>query len=212
MGGGFCHARDRTHSRQFKSLVDILSLPARARPQPEVLSERLNTLLNRLSNTLGQLHNKATSAHALAQRGSNKGQTLRTNLNQAGADLRREHEREPGWKLAVSKANRFVMGGDPSKAELIARDLSLTELTITSISSLVRSLEETRSGIKGFRDQIGFFDASMMGFHLGAGEHIGLGPEEEIRILSDVVQEFGQAVGRVKGGRREEQNVPSLDA
>jgi len=111
----------------------------------------------------------------------------------------------------VDKANHFFVGGDPTKSELIARDLRLTDLTINSLSTLVRDLESSRSGIKGFRDQIGFFDASMMGFHLGAGAHVGMGPEEEVRMLAEVVDEFGTAVGRAKGGRRGAE-VPAIDA
>ena len=97
-----------------------------------------------------------------------------------------------------------MVGGEPTKSELIARDLRLTDLTIRSLSGLVDDLEESRLGIKGFRDQIGFFDASMMGYHLGAGEHVGIGPEEEVRMLAEVVEELGASVGRAKGGRRGE--------
>lgn len=79
---------------------------------------------------------------------------------------------------------------------------------------MVRDLEETRLGIKGFRDQIGFFDASMMGFHLGAGEHIGVGVEEEVQVLSRVVAEFERAIGRAKGPGRESRadEVLEIDA
>lgn len=198
---------------QFASLVKVLSLPSTQRPRPEQLSKRLNALLNRLSSTLTSLHKRASTAHQLAQRGSNQGQSLRSNINTIGADLRKAHERSPGWRSAVDKANHFLVGGDPTKSELIARDLRLTELTITSLSDLVRDLEDSRLGIKGFRDQIGFFDASMMGFHLGAGEHVGIGPEEEVKMLAQVVEEFGSAVGRAKGGNgRKGSEVPAIEA
>ena len=176
----------------------MLSLPSSSRPSAPVLSARLNQLLNRLSSTLTTLHKMASNAHVLANHGSTQGQTLRSHLNPVGADLRREHERAPGWRSAVDKAGHFLVGGDPSKSELIARDLRLTEYTIASLSDMVKDLEGSRSAIKGFRDQIGFFDASMMGFHLGAGEHVGIGAEEEVRVLNEVVEGFGKAVGRAK--------------
>lgn len=83
------------------------------------------------------------------------------------------------------------------------RDLMVTQETIKTISSLVRALENTRRTIMGFRDQIGMFDASMMGFHLVAGAEegeggLGLGPEEELRILGEVINGFGTAVGQEK--------------
>ena len=182
----------------------MLSLPAAQRPSPEQLSKRLNDLLNRLSNTLTSLHKRASSAHQLAQRGSKQGQSLHLSVQTIGGQLRKEHERAPGWRSAVDKANHFLVGGEPTKSELIARDIRLTDLTITSLSGLVDDLEKSRRGIRGFRDQIGFFDASMMGYHLGAGEHVGIGPEEEVRMLAEVVEELGASVGRAKGGRRGE--------
>jgi hypothetical protein len=115
----------------------------------------------------------------------------------------------------LDAAKHLVVGGDPTKEQLISRDLRLTDETIGSISTLVHDLEETRLGIKGFRDQIGFFDASMMGFHLGAGEHIGVGVEEEVQVLSRVVAEFERAIGRAKGSGRDgrsEKEVLEIDA
>jgi len=171
-------------------------------------------VLKRLSDTLSNLHTHASKAHILAQRGSVQGQSLRTELNTIGADLRRAHERAPGWRPALDAAKHLVVGGDPTKEQLISRDLRLTDETIGSISTLVRDLEETRLGIKGFRDQIGFFDASMMGFHLGAGEHIGVGVEEEVQVLSRVVAEFERAIGRAKSPGRESRadEVLEIDA
>ena len=111
----------------------------------------------------------------------------------------REQELEPGWKVAVDKVNHFLVGGEPSKGERLRRDVAITRSTIDGLSSIVHALERSRIAIKGFRDQIGFFDASMMGFHLGASVEKGIGPEEEVRVLADIVEEFGRAVGRAKG-------------
>jgi hypothetical protein len=38
----------------------------------------------------------------------------------------------------------------------------------------------------------------MVGYHLGAGEHVGVGPEDEIEMLAEVVAELGRSVGRAK--------------
>ena len=107
----------------------------------------------------------------------------------------------------MDKATHFVKGGEPSKSELLARDLQITDIAISSLNDLVLGLEHSRSSIKGFRDQIGYFDASMMGFHLGASESVGIGPEEEVRVLGEVVEEFGKAIGRAK-----ERGLPESDA
>ena len=47
----------------------------------------------------------------------------------------------------------------------------------------------------------------MMGFHLGASEAVGLGPEEEVRVLGEVVEEFGRAIGRAR-----ERGLPESEA
>lgn len=51
----------------------------------------------------------------------------------------------------------------------------------------------------------------MVGFHLGAGEHVGIGPEEEIETLAQVVAELGRSVGRAKHPVLEAE-VPAIDA
>lgn len=154
--------------------------------------------MDRLTKTLAKLHTATSSAHALAALGSRKGLGLREQLSNVESDLRREQSREPGWKHAVEVANHFFVGGDLSKSARLRKDLEITRVVTAGLSAMVTSLETTRSSIKGFRDQIGFFDASMMGFHLGAGDHVGIGPEEELRILSEVVESFGKSVGNVK--------------
>ena len=84
--------------------------------------------------------------------------------------------------------------------ELIRRDVKITRNTIDSLSTLLQDLQRSRIAIKGFRDQIGYFDASMMGFHLGASSEGGIGPEEELRVLAEVVDDFGQSVGLARAG------------
>ena len=173
-------------------------MPPANRLSPIALAETLNKQLNRLHTALDDLHRAASRANIVASRGSEKGRQVRDYLQSIEITLRRAHEREPGWKNAIEKANHFFVGGEPSKFELVKRDLKITEVAIYSLRDLVLGLEKTRSNIRSFRNQIGFFDASMMGFHMGAGEGIGIGPEEEVRVLGEVVEEFGRAIGRAK--------------
>lgn len=187
--------------------MKALRAPPASRQSTHQLSARLNTLLRRLGDSLDKLHSSASNAFILAQKGSTTGQTLRTRLNPVVEDLRGQHERAPGWKLAVDKSKHFLTGGEISKAERISRDLAITQETIQSISGLVRGLEESRLGIKTFVSQIGYFQASMMGFHLGAGEQMGMGPEEEIEMLAQVVGELGRSVGRAKNPGLEDENL-----
>ena len=183
---------------QFAGLVKTLTLPPSNRPTSSALATILNSQLGRLHSALGDLHRAASRANIVAARGSEKGRLVRNHLRSVEAGLQRVHQREPGWKQAVDRAGHFFVGGDPSKSELIGRDLDITEIAISTLGDVVHGLEHSRSSIKGFRDQIGYFDASMMGFHLGASEAVGVGPEEEVRVLGDVVEEFGRSIGRAK--------------
>ena len=187
--------------------MKALSLPPSQRQTPSVLADSLNNILNRLHSALGDLHRSASRANVVASRGSEKGRQVRDHLRSVGASLARESQLQPGWKHAVDRAGHFFVGGEPTKSELLARDLAITEVAISSLGDLVRGLEHSRSSIKGFRDQIGYFDASMMGFHLGASEAVGLGPEEEVRVLGEVVEEFGRAIGRAR-----ERGLPESEA
>ncbi|WVF66775.1 hypothetical protein IAT40_001517 [Kwoniella sp. CBS 6097] len=188
---------------EFADLARALSAPEPNRPSSEVISRKLHTLLLRLSEALESIHALTTTAARHAAQASSHGQGLYTHLSRTATGLKYERDRSPGWKRVYDKSAHFLVGGEPSKTELIDRDLSLTTSTISNIRSLSRHLEETRTKVKVFRDQIGLFEASMMGFHLGANEEAGLGPEEEVRILGAVVDELGRAVGSAKdrGGR-----------
>jgi hypothetical protein len=183
--------------------VKSLSQPAKTRQSPADLSRRLNSLLNKLSDNLSTLQSQATQSHTLAIKGSVAGQQVSQELYSLRTDLKRVTDLQPGWKSAQDKAKHFFLGGEPSPTELVARDLRLAELTIEGLSDLVHGLEGTRAGIKAFRDQIGFFDASMMGYHLGASIS-GVDAGEEVEVLAGVVAEFGRAIGRAKGKGGEE--------
>jgi hypothetical protein len=89
------------------------------------------------------------------------------------------------------------MGGEPTRTELIARDLDITRTTIGSLDSLRLHLETVRSEVKRYRDQIGLSQASVMGVHLGVSES-AMEAEDEVRMLAELVEGLGAAVGRAK--------------
>ncbi|WWD22629.1 hypothetical protein CI109_107122 [Kwoniella shandongensis] len=196
---------------EFSRLVQLLSLPPASRPSPETLSRKLHSLLLRLSSTLDTLHHLTSTSVQHASRASSHGSTLLMHLHTTRHELEQERDRSPIWKRVIDKSTHLVVGGEPTKTELIQRDLNLARDTITNLGDLRWRLEDTRVKVKTFRDQIGMFDASMMGFHLGqqlsGDEDDGLGPEEEVRILSSVVEELGKAVGRAKEGKPVEREM-----
>ncbi|WVR03043.1 hypothetical protein IAU60_000032 [Kwoniella sp. DSM 27419] len=183
---------------EFTDLVRLLSPEAAGRAPTQVVERKLHTLVLRLSAALESIQAMTDRTAKHAARASAHGQGLYTHLSATASELKSERERSPGWKRVYDKSAHFLVGGEPSKAELIHRDLTLTTGTIANIRALSRNLEETRGKVKAFRDQIGMFEASIMGFHLGATDEVGLGPEEEVRVLGAVVAELGRAVGSAK--------------
>jgi hypothetical protein len=199
VSGSYPSNSDNHSCTQFESLLKDLSAPPNKQPNPRTLAKKLNALLTRLSTNMDKLHELASRAYVVAQRGSTQGQQIRENLHMIVADLREAQDSAPGWKLIADKANRFFVGGEMTKVERISKDLRITDTAFRSLSVSVKQLETTRMGIKAFKDQIGYFDTNLMGFHLGAGEHVGIGPEEEVRVLAQVVEEFASSIGRIKG-------------
>lgn len=183
---------------EFSNLVQLLALPPSQRPSSQRLGARLDSLINRLDHELDRLYLSVDGAIPLAARGRDKGWSLLRQLSEVHSDLKAEHDRFPGWQRALDVSRRFFAGGDPSKLTRISRDLDLTRSTIDGIDETSKSLERVRIDLTAFRTQVRSFKGSVMGLHLGASEEIGLGPEQEMLILTGVVDELGAAVGRAK--------------
>ncbi|BEI90611.1 uncharacterized protein CcaverHIS019_0306810 [Cutaneotrichosporon cavernicola] len=183
---------------EFSNLVSLLSLPPAQRPSSHRLGARLDSLINRLDHELDRLYLSVDGAVPLATRGRDKGWSLLRQLSEVHSGLKAEHDRFPGWQRALDVSRRFFAGGDPSKMTRIGRDLDLTRATISGIDETSKSLERVRIDLTAFRAQVRNFKGSVMGLHLGASEEIGLGPEQEMLILTGVVDELGLAVGRAK--------------
>ncbi|BEJ13617.1 hypothetical protein CspHIS471_0307910 [Cutaneotrichosporon sp. HIS471] len=183
---------------EFSNLVSLLSLPSAQRPSSRRLGARLDSLINRLDHELDRLYLSVDGAIPLATRGRDKGWSLLRQLSEVHSGLKAEHDRFPGWQRALDVSRRFFAGGDPSKMTRISRDLDLTRTTISGIDETSKSLERVRIDLTAFRAQVRNFKGSVMGLHLGASEEIGLGPEQEMLILTGVVDELGLAVGRAK--------------
>lgn len=183
---------------EFQNIAQLLALPPPQRPTSDRLGARLDSLLNRLDTELDRLYNSVDAAIPIATRGKDKGWMLVGQLAEIHAELRDAKDRFPGWQKAVDVSRRFFAGGDPSKLTRINRDLDLTRGTIAGIDETSKSLDRVRIDLKAFRTQVRSFKGSVMGLHLGASEDIGLGPEQEMQILTGVVEDLGSAVGRAK--------------
>jgi hypothetical protein len=94
----------------------------------------------------------------------------------------------------------FAVGKpEPTRLDVMTKDLRLSTETVGNLRLIRKGLERTRRELIVHRNQVGMFKAGVMGFHLGAEEG-GLGVEDELMVLEQVVEEMKRAVGGVKGG------------
>lgn len=164
-----------------------------------VLSRSLHSTVLLLSSTLETLSLEADSLASLALEGSVSGSLLRTQLDDTLHSLSATAAREPGFKRLSAEVAHFFVGGEPSRAAVVKRDIAVTRGVVEGLGGLVRRIEEWRGVCKGVRDQLGQWEGGMMGFHLSQDG----GEEEEARreaeTLRGWVEELAGAVGVRRG-------------
>lgn len=178
---------------KFESLTRRLS----ESPNSPIISRSLHSLLVRLSTELGSLETISNDLHRAAAHTEELGSSLIETLGIERHHLSHELALSPSWKRLVDRGKRELVGGELSKAEMVARDVELTRDTIDNLGTLRGKLDQTRRQVKLFRDQVSEFDASIMGFHLGTDD-AGIPLEEEIMVLNRVVQSLDGSVKQAK--------------
>ncbi|ORY23274.1 hypothetical protein BCR39DRAFT_549646 [Naematelia encephala] len=183
---------------KFDGLSRKLALPASRRPSADELTRQLHPIMLELSSDLDRLLVRVERARDLAAAGSTNGRSIRDRLDAVRSSLVELKEREPGWKAPAHAVAHFFKGGELSKADILSRDLATTARTIEHLKILIAGIEDWRRLLKDYSTHISIFSASMMGTHLAASDETGLGPEDEVAVLRQVVEDFGMAVGQAK--------------
>ncbi|KAL7420619.1 hypothetical protein Q5752_004570 [Cryptotrichosporon argae] len=187
----------------FKRLVDLLSTPS---TDSAVVWRRLDRTLADLDRALLQLQERTAVLRELATKGVSDGLAIDLRTQMIHHDLLGERARLPGWKPLADRAVHFVRGGEQAKYAVLSNDIAVTARTLDGMRLVVRSVEEVRAAMGTYRDQLDLFRSSVMGFHLGASDAVGLGPEEEVRTLAQAVEMFSDAAkkGREVAARKRE--------
>ncbi len=187
-------------SEEFGQLVGLLSRPPSTRPTTAGFEAAHGLSLGKFHVQLDRLRVHLDIAYDLAVDGRDRGKNLIAELSAAQSGLQKEHDSFPGWRSTVDATRRFFIGGDPSKLKVLSQDLELMGNTISGIKDTAAVLNALRGDLKAFKAQLHSFQGSLRGVHLGASRAMGLGPEEEIALLSGVVDELAAAVGRARRG------------
>ncbi len=129
-------------------------------------------------------------------------------------EMRKETDRlemnirkEPPWKRWAEKGKEFALGQqEPTKMEMLSKDLELSVVTIQNVRNTRDGLESARQKLRLHAEHVGLFRAGLVGSHLGrAGmdpvEKAVYGADIELRFLKGVVEDMKGAVQESKRGR-----------
>lgn len=153
------------------------------------VARQLDNLFDHLSSDLTSLLRDIESVIPTAARASQLGGTVLYELGTEHARLNKAREDTPLWRR-LKDINSFA-------SRQLARDLQLTGDSVTSLKDTRRSLEEARGFLIGYRDQVSYFKAGVVGFHMA--DH-GLDPEDEVATLRGVMSKFQNSVDAAKAG------------
>ncbi|CED84623.1 hypothetical protein [Phaffia rhodozyma] len=188
-----------------------------------ILQTRLTALLNNLIRSLSSLQASIESTLPQADRASRLGGKLQDRFLTEELALSAEKASEPVWAGAVATARALALGksneGDGSfkqfRRDVIKNDLKLTKESIGKLQQLRGGMEDLRSELIRYRDNVGWFRAGVIGWFAGAPtsdlEDGSANGEEDEPILdifvemsglSQIINQFSRSVADAKARNR----------
>ncbi|KAL7409129.1 hypothetical protein BDY24DRAFT_404321 [Mrakia frigida] len=192
-----------------------------------LFQNQLTSLLTHLSTSLTSLQSSIEATLPLADRASKLGGQLQEEFFASELVLEEESRRDPVWLPLVGRAKELAMGrgrdveegyggvgvggggggwggegGGWRRSEGVKRDLKLTRETVGKLKDLRRGMEDLRSELIGYRDNVGWFRAGVVGWYLGGSdaddEEEMMDPEIEMEGLRSIISKFSGAVQDAK--------------
>jgi len=157
----------------------------------ETIAKNLDILFNHLSTELNQLLNAIESLIPLASRSTNLGIQVSERLHQEHYQLVTQKTRQGLW-TKLRDLTTF-------SGQQLNRDLSLTSESIKNLKSTWIKLEEIRTDLLTYRNNVAHFKASFTGWHLADHQ---LTPEDELFSMREIIQRFQLAIKEVKSSSR----------
>lgn len=173
---------------RIERTIDLLTVKGSRYTTADV-ARQLDNLFEHLSGDLSSLLRDIENTIPIAARASRLGGTVLEELGTEHARLNKAKEETPLWRR-LRDINSF-------SSRQLARDLQLTGDSVVNLKDTRRSLEEARGFLMGYRDQVSYFKAGVVGFHIA--DH-GLDPEDEVYTLKTVMSQFQKSVDLAKAG------------
>ncbi|KAI8453147.1 hypothetical protein BY996DRAFT_4583567 [Phakopsora pachyrhizi] len=187
-------------------LIELVQTKKRSYTQ-ETISKNLDLLFDHLSIELARLLNSVESSIPLAARSSNLGARVSERLMREHTNLLRLRNEQPLWKKILLDP----INSSP-RSQQLSHDLSLTSESIKNLKNTWSRLEDVRSDLVNYRNNLAYFKASISGWHLA--DH-GLTPEDELFTLRYVIKDFQGTIAKVKvdsryNGKNKSEKVNNL--
>lgn len=151
------------------------------------IKAQLDDLFKHLDESLKDLLKGVENAIPLANQASEEGGLIRTEFGSEKSRMQRARDDQPFWRR-LKDIGSFA-------GRRLREDIRVTTDTIDTVKELRFNLENTRSFLISYRDQVGYFKSGFQGFHIG--DH-GLDPEDEVATLRDIMQRFEDSVEKAR--------------
>ncbi|BGP54216.1 hypothetical protein JCM8202v2_001793 [Rhodotorula sphaerocarpa] len=150
----------------------------------------LETLFDRISDSLSALLVSLDHAIPSATRASDAAHQLFRAFKRENAE-RVEQWDETTWPARLLDA----AGVGSKKARLLRQDIDLTETSALAVRNVWIGLDRTRTALKSYQANVGYYKASIIGSHLAAGS---LSLEHEVQGLKGVMGQIRHALQEAK--------------
>ncbi|GAA6062387.1 hypothetical protein JCM10212_003196 [Sporobolomyces blumeae] len=177
---------------EFTRLEELIaraaSAPTRSTKQEADLTRLLEALFDKIARSLADLLAALDRAIPAATLASDRSRRIFGTLRAGEAETEREL-RDESW----TEWMRSVRG---SKGRQLRRDLELTRGSAEAVVGVWQALEGTRESLVGYRNNVGFFKAGVVGYHLSGTE---LSVEDEVNSLKQIMDEMKQTLREARG-------------
>lgn len=174
---------------EFSRLGDLIDWVRSGKKHytPETISRNLDILFNHLSAELKRLLNTIESLIPLAFRSTNLGIQISERLHREHYQLASKRSNQALWKKLLDITS--------FSGQQLQHDLHLTSQSIVNLRLTWLKLEEVRTDLLSYRNNVANFKASFTGWHLADHQ---LSPEDELFSMRAVIQTFQSTLRDVK--------------
>ncbi|KAG0150215.1 hypothetical protein CROQUDRAFT_104511 [Cronartium quercuum f. sp. fusiforme G11] len=189
-------------AHEFSRIQDLIDLvqSGHSTYTTQTVSHNLDLLFDHLSRELSRLLVQIEQSLPLAARAADLGTGVARQLLEERFKLLKTKESTPLWRKLLDQQSWG--------SKQLARDLALTSESVEGLKVTWKRLEDLRSVLVAYRNNVAFFKASLVGWHIADHQ---LSAEDEVFAMRHIIENFKQAVKDSKSKSRNT-SKPVIDA